>query len=79
MNWQILLQIGSQVVPILTTVEGDIAAVVAVVNALRGAGYQADTDALTAAIADDDVRAAISKAIADAPEAANEPASEPAK
>lgn len=67
MNWQVLLKIGTQIVPIVTTVEGDVEAVLTVIRALKAAGYQADTDALNASIADDDVREAISRAIADAP------------
>lgn len=64
MNWQLLLKIGEQFVPFTQTALADAEAIGRVIAALRAAGFQEDTDALNAAITDDDRREAISRAIA---------------
>ena len=53
LNWTVILQFLGQVVPFT-------------IAALRGAGFQEDTDALNAVIADDERREALSRAIANA-------------
>lgn len=64
MNWQLLLKIGEQLIPFTQTAVADAEAIGRVIAAIRSAGFQEDTDALNAAITDDERREAISRAIA---------------
>lgn len=66
-TFQILLSIGGALIPFVTQARSEAEAIGAAVKALKDAGFQADTDALNAAILDDEKREAISRAIADEP------------
>lgn len=66
LNWTVILQFLGQVVPFTIAAETEAEAIGRAIAALRGAGFQEDTNALNAAIADDERREAISRAIADA-------------
>ena len=63
-TFQVILQIGGALIPFITQATSAIAAEAAAVQALQAAGFAADTDALNAAILDDERREAISRAIA---------------